>query len=56
MESVETLHSLGEIIGVTSDGTNDGPALKTTIGLAGGRSQAESCRIPESIPITLTRW
>ena len=26
---VETLHSLGKIIGVTGDGTDDGPALKT---------------------------
>ena len=26
---VETLHSLGKIVGVTGDGTDDGPALKT---------------------------
>ncbi|KAF9778977.1 Ca-transporting ATPase [Thelephora terrestris] len=37
---VETLRSLGEIVGVTGDGTNDGPALKTanvgfSMGIAG---------------------
>jgi len=37
---VETLKSVGEIVGVTGDGTNDGPALKTadvgfSMGIAG---------------------
>ena len=33
---VEKLHALGEIVGVTGDGTNDGPALKTVhVGIAG---------------------
>jgi len=37
---VETLKSIGEIVGVTGDGTNDGPALKTadvgfSMGIAG---------------------
>ena len=37
---VEALRSLGEVVGVTGDGTNDGPALKTdnagfSMGIAG---------------------
>ena len=41
---VETLHSLGEIVGVTGDCTNDDPALETanvrfSMGIAGWKSQ-----------------
>ncbi|KAF9005766.1 hypothetical protein BDZ89DRAFT_1145073 [Hymenopellis radicata] len=37
---VETLKELGEVVGITDDGTNDGPALKTanvgfSVGIAG---------------------
>ena len=45
---VETLRSLGEIVGVTGDGTNDGPALKTanvrfSMGIAGTEVAKEDC-------------
>ncbi|KAF9013784.1 ATPase, P-type, K/Mg/Cd/Cu/Zn/Na/Ca/Na/H-transporter, partial [Hymenopellis radicata] len=39
---VETLKELGEIVGVTGDGTNDGPALKTAhVGFSMGISGTE---------------
>lgn len=47
---VETLKSLGEIVGVTGDGTNDGPALKTahvgfSMGIAGTEVAKEASDI-----------
>ena len=47
---VETLRSLGEIVGVTGDGTNDGPALKTanvgfSMGIAGTEVAKEASDI-----------
>ena len=47
---VETLRSLGEIVGVTGDGINDGPALKTTnigfsMGIAGTEVAKEASDI-----------
>jgi len=47
---VETLRSLGEIVGVTGDGTNDGPALKTanvgfSMGIAGTEIAKEASDI-----------
>ncbi|KAF9778981.1 hypothetical protein BJ322DRAFT_466634 [Thelephora terrestris] len=47
---VETLHSLGEIVGVTGGGTNDGPALKTanvgfSMGIAGTEVAKEASDI-----------
>lgn len=47
---VETLQSLGEIVGVTGDGTNDGPALKTahvgfSMGIAGTEVAKEASDI-----------
>lgn len=39
---VETLRSLGNVVGVTGDGTNDGPALKTAdVGFSMGLSGTE---------------
>jgi Ca2+-transporting ATPase len=47
---VETLKSIGEIVGVTGDGTNDGPALKTahvgfSMGIAGTEVAKEASDI-----------
>ena len=47
---VETLKDLGEIVGVTGDGTNDGPALKTahvgfSMGIAGTEVAKEASDI-----------
>ncbi|GAA6058965.1 hypothetical protein JCM10212_001675 [Sporobolomyces blumeae] len=47
---VETLQSLGEVVGVTGDGTNDGPALKTanvgfSMGIAGTEVAKEASDI-----------
>lgn len=47
---VETLRELGEIVGVTGDGTNDGPALKTadvgfSMGIAGTEVAKEASDI-----------
>ncbi|TKY84542.1 hypothetical protein EX895_006444 [Sporisorium graminicola] len=47
---VETLKSLGEVVGVTGDGTNDGPALKTanvgfSMGIAGTEVAKEASDI-----------
>ncbi|KAJ7650379.1 Ca-transporting ATPase [Roridomyces roridus] len=47
---VETLKQLGEIVGVTGDGTNDGPALKTanvgfSMGIAGTEVAKEASDI-----------
>lgn len=47
---VDTLKSLGEIVGVTGDGTNDGPALKTadvgfSMGIAGTEVAKEASDI-----------
>lgn len=47
---VETLKELGEIVGVTGDGTNDGPALKTanvgfSMGIAGTEVAKEASDI-----------
>jgi len=47
---VETLKSVGEIVGVTGDGTNDGPALKTanvgfSVGIAGTEVAKEASDI-----------
>jgi Ca2+-transporting ATPase len=47
---VETLRKLGEIVGVTGDGTNDGPALKTanvgfSMGIAGTEVAKEASDI-----------
>lgn len=47
---VENLRSLGEIVGVTGDGTNDGPALKTadvgfSMGIAGTEVAKEASDI-----------
>lgn len=47
---VETLKELGEIVGVTGDGTNDGPALKTanvgfSMGIAGTEIAKEASDI-----------
>ena len=47
---VETLRSLGEIVGVAGDGTNDGPALKTAnvgffMGIAGTEVAKEASDI-----------
>ena len=47
---VETLRDLGEIVGVTGDGTNDGPALKTanvgfSMGIAGTEVAKEASDI-----------
>jgi Ca2+-transporting ATPase len=47
---VETLRNLGEIVGVTGDGTNDGPALKTanvgfSMGIAGTEVAKEASDI-----------
>ncbi|KAI0671871.1 calcium-translocating P-type ATPase [Trametes maxima] len=47
---VETLRSLGETVGVTGDGTNDGPALKTadvgfSMGIAGTEVAKEASDI-----------
>ncbi|KAG5651154.1 hypothetical protein H0H81_009669 [Sphagnurus paluster] len=47
---VETLKSVGEIVGVTGDGTNDGPALKTanvgfSMGIAGTEVAKEASDI-----------
>lgn len=47
---VETLQELGEIVGVTGDGTNDGPALKTadvgfSMGIAGTEVAKEASDI-----------
>jgi len=47
---VETLRSLGEIVGVTGDGMNDGPALKTanvgfSMGIAGTEVAKETSDI-----------
>jgi Ca2+-transporting ATPase len=47
---VETLRSLGDIVGVTGDGTNDGPALKTahvgfSMGIAGTEVAKEASDI-----------
>lgn len=42
---VEALKSLGEIVGVTGDGTNDGPALKTAhVGFAMGIADTEMAK------------
>ncbi|GAA5999611.1 calcium-transporting ATPase PMC1 [Rhodotorula paludigena] len=47
---VETLKSMGEVVGVTGDGTNDGPALKTanvgfSMGIAGTEVAKEASDI-----------
>ncbi|KAF6742415.1 Ca-transporting ATPase [Ephemerocybe angulata] len=47
---VETLKSIGEVVGVTGDGTNDGPALKTanvgfSMGIAGTEVAKEASDI-----------
>ncbi len=47
---VETLKGLGEVVGVTGDGTNDGPALKTanvgfSMGIAGTEVAKEASDI-----------
>ena len=47
---VETLRSLGEIVGVTGDSTNDGPALETanvgfSMGIAGTEVAKEASNI-----------
>ncbi|KAF7316904.1 Calcium-transporting ATPase [Mycena chlorophos] len=47
---VETLRNIGEIVGVTGDGTNDGPALKTanvgfSMGIAGTEVAKEASDI-----------
>ena len=47
---VETLKDLGDVVGVTSDGTNDGPALKTahvgfSLGIAGTEAAKEASDI-----------
>jgi Ca2+-transporting ATPase len=45
---VETLKSMGEVVGVTGDGTNDGPALKTA-------NVGFSCVASHSYPVFLCR-
>ena len=42
---VETLRSLGEIVGIMGDGTNDGPALKTAnVGFSMGTTGTETAK------------
>ena len=42
---IETLGSLGKIVGITGDGTNDGPALKTTnVGFSMGIASTETAK------------
>jgi len=47
---VEHLKSLGEIVAVTGDGTNDGPALRTAdVGFSMGRAGTEVAKEASSI-------
>ena len=52
---VERLKDLGETVGVTGDGTNDGPALKTanvgfSIGVAGTEIASSSSQASKTSP------